>query len=355
MKNVLVVGADMTNNGGIASVVKTLYKESLDNLDYFGINYILLKTGLYKDGNKFLNVFTLFLALTKYCYIVLSRSIDIVHIHTSHGFSFYRKTVFIILSKLFAKNIVLHFHASSFIEFFIPTNSIKKLIFGNVLKIPNANIVLCNEWKNALENNYDINNVIIIPNPISNSDPNRILRNNSNCDLNVLFVGFLIKTKGVIDLLEVAKNLEDEKIFFTIAGKGELQGQITSAKLRNVKYVGWANEINKRSLLENNDVLFLPSYKEGMPISILEGMNSGLAIISTKIAGIPDVVREGRNGYLFKPGDINGMSEAFRKLNNNKKKLQEIKNNNLIDIEKYNVKLILTQIKDLYDRLVVTK
>ncbi|WP_349393483.1 glycosyltransferase, partial [Clostridium perfringens] len=61
----------------------------------------------------------------------------------------------------------------------------------------------------------------------------------------------------------------------------------------------------------------LPSYKEAMPISILEAMSCGVPIISTKVGSIPELVIDGENGFLFNAGNINQFNEKLLKILNN--------------------------------------
>ena len=82
----------------------------------------------------------------------------------------------------------------------------------------------------------------------------------------------------------------------------------------NIDVVGWIDFNNKIELLKKVIAVILPSYNEGLPMAILEGMAAGKTIISTNVGGIPEVVSDGENGILIEPGDILGLKEALIKV-----------------------------------------
>lgn len=69
-------------------------------------------------------------------------------------------------------------------------------------------------------------------------------------------------------------------------------------------------------MLNGADVYVLPSYKEGLPISILEAMSYSLPVISTRVGGIPEIIMNGKNGLLINPGDKEALYESIIKLKN---------------------------------------
>ena len=138
---------------------------------------------------------------------------------------------------------------------------------------------------------------------------------------NFLFLGRLGKRKGAYDLLEVLRDNKiyyQEKVKLFIGGDGEVEHvlkRIREYKLEEmVEYVGWVTGEKKIELLNNADVYVLPSYSEGLPISILEAMSYKLPIISTNIGGIPEVVFNAQNGYLITPGDQPALKRCIDKM-----------------------------------------
>lgn len=129
-------------------------------------------------------------------------------------------------------------------------------------------------------------------------------------------LGRLGERKGTYDLIKAIERIEvqipDIKCY--LAGDGDIDRckQIVEEKKleNNIIIVGWADFDKKLELLKKSSVLVLPSYNEGLPMAILEGMACGKAIISTTVGAIPEVVKE-ENGILIEPGDIKKLSEAL--------------------------------------------
>jgi glycosyltransferase involved in cell wall biosynthesis len=81
--------------------------------------------------------------------------------------------------------------------------------------------------------------------------------------------------------------------------------------------LGTVSGESKEELLRKAIFFVLPSYNEGLPIAILEALAAGLAVVATKVGGIPEVVQDGYNGFLLAPGDIAAITEKLALLTHN--------------------------------------
>ena len=132
-------------------------------------------------------------------------------------------------------------------------------------------------------------------------------------------VGRLCEQKGQMLLLEAAKNLHDAGLDFELimAGDGEMRAEIESLIAQyqlqdKVKITGWISSDEVRNHILSAQALVLPSFAEGLPVVIMEAMSLKRPVISTYIAGIPELLIPGENGWLCVAGDVEDLSKAMR-------------------------------------------
>ncbi len=351
-----MVNSDLSSKGGIASVVKTYY--AINNKRGHPIKFQLLKTNYYKEKNKLFELILFISSLLTFIYLLSKSDIDIVHIQSSHGFSFFRKAIFLFIGRLFKKKNIIHVHSSNFYDFFIGKNILLSKFCQVVFNYTDLIIVLCKDWEIKIKKKYHLKSVITLHNPIILDKLNN--KKYKKNGLNILFLGFLIKSKGILDIIALIKKLQSTRIKnikITIAGKGELEQNIVNFcsnknSLSNYfEFKGWVEGSKKKDLLQSADVFFLPSYNEGMPISILEAMSYNLPIIATKIAGVPELVMDGINGYLFKPGDIEGYYNALLELSKDRSKLLSMGRESLRIVKNFDADIIFDKLLTIYNKI----
>ena len=135
----------------------------------------------------------------------------------------------------------------------------------------------------------------------------------------LICVGRLCEQKGQMLLLEAAKALNDSDVNFelVLAGDGEMRAEIESLiiqyKLQDkVKITGWISSDEVRNHILSSQALVLPSFAEGLPVVIMESMSLRRPVISTYIAGIPELLIHGENGWLCAAGDVEALTKAMR-------------------------------------------
>ncbi|GGA98251.1 glycosyl transferase family 1 [Macrococcus hajekii] len=156
-----------------------------------------------------------------------------------------------------------------------------------------------------------------------------------NDHLVVSFIGRLVKEKGIIDLLEAYDLLKYKNVSFIVMGMlpqgerdNETYNSLENYKLNNnIKFVGHVN--NAEDYLFLSDIFCLPSYREGMPRSIIEAMAMKNAVLATNIRGSREEVIDGETGYLFETGSSGRIAHFIDYLNNDRKKLELFKQNGL--------------------------
>jgi colanic acid/amylovoran biosynthesis glycosyltransferase len=133
-------------------------------------------------------------------------------------------------------------------------------------------------------------------------------------------VGRLCEQKGQMLLIESMRRLFDRGTRFdlVIAGDGEMRGELEELvdryKLRShVRITGWVNGNQVKEEISAARALVLPSFSEGLPVVLMEAMALGRPVISTFVAGIPELVKSGEEGWLVPAGDVAALSDAIEK------------------------------------------
>jgi glycosyltransferase involved in cell wall biosynthesis len=138
-------------------------------------------------------------------------------------------------------------------------------------------------------------------------------------DPHFVCIGRLSAEKGQLVLLEAVARLRDEgvKCTVTLIGDGPLRDVLESFVDRNaleglVHFTGWksSNEVRAEILLSR--ALVMPSFAEGLPVSILEALALGRPVIATYVGGIPELVEPGKSGWLVPAGSVEVLARAIR-------------------------------------------
>ena len=129
---------------------------------------------------------------------------------------------------------------------------------------------------------------------------------------NIVFVGRIIRDKGVFELATVAQTLKERKdIQFTIVGDVEYGAENPFVNMANVNCVGFHKEV--KPYLQNAHAIVLPSYHEGMANVLLEAAACGRAVLASNIPGCQETFDEGITGFGFEPKDVKSLGEAIEK------------------------------------------
>lgn len=339
---VLTIGIDYrVVHGGVAAV------ENVYSTFYEPFNHVTTVVD-YGAARKLMAFVKAYFQFWKW--MIFHKEIEIVHVHGSSGSSFWRKRLFINIAKLFNKKIVLHMHSGRFVDF---SKDHKKSV-SNTLKKCDAVIALSEYWKDFFEKEFDYHKVTVVKNVI----PKPIFCKQEHKQFTLLFLGLIGFNKGIYDLLDVIDTHQEEfrgDFILKVGGNGEvekLQELIAKKGISDiVNYEGWVSGDKKADLLNGADVYVLPSYKEGLPISILEAMSYSLPVISTRVGGIPEIIINGKNGFLINPGDKEALYESIIKLKNSEELRIKMGELSKPIVQEHLPQYVENQLKELYDSL----
>jgi glycosyltransferase involved in cell wall biosynthesis len=287
------------------------------------------------------------------------QSIEIVHIHTASKGSFYRKSIALLIAKLYAKKTVIHIHGGGFKEFYY------KSLFKNILIKPILNsadqvICLSDNWLEFFSNQLQLKNTVVLPNPIAlpSFDAKPIVSNR----IELIYFGAVVATKGIFDLVNYLitnRHFKEGKILLHVCGEGELEKLRSIVELHHLEKQifihGWISGSMKLDLFQNADVFILPSFAEGLPMSILEAMSFGKPIIATNVGGIPSLVHSQFNGWLYAPNKIQELNQVFENLFLNLGQLSVFGQNSRQMSLAYDIHTVSKKLQSIYTHIITKK
>lgn len=364
---ILLVGPLPPPTGGIATGVAGLLKSDLAR--EFKIVHVDNSTRrpVSKKGKiDILNAFSFILQISSLFIHILIYRPDIVQIETASGISFFKNSVFVLISKLMFRRVIISIHGGGFRDFFREIPIIGRRYVELILSKCDAVRVLSKGWADFFINEIGIEKekVFSIPNGLNlnvfdqKSKPKRI----SKSPINLLFLGYVGRNKGIFDLLRSAGSLKREghKFKLLIVGPEAEVGAINKAYnlIREegieglVEVVGEKERSKAIEYYKTSHIYVLPSYNEGLPYGILEAMAAGLPIVSTPVGAIPEIIEEGINGFLVKPGDRRGLTAKIRILLMDESLRNEMGKRNRAKVAKeYSLGSVVGQFKRLYYHL----
>lgn len=209
----------------------------------------------------------------------------------------------------------------------------------------------------SLQKHYDIHGSCSV---VNHSFNDKIKKNYDkqvkNKKLKLIYVGRLIKSKGIEELLDLVVNLNPQLYELTIIGDGELKSLVSTFSMQysNIRYEGFIDSQNQLfNLYRQHDVQILFSRKtelweELFGMVIIEAMANGVVTISTNHAGPSEIIENKVNGFVI-PDDENIVATTKNILVNGLDDLQTMKKNAIIESKKYESKEVATKWKCLLD------
>ncbi len=173
----------------------------------------------------------------------------------------------------------------------------------------------------------------------------------------VLFPARLLSSKGIYEFIDAAKNLRG-KARFVIVGKHDLEARkcIDLNKLKTFESKGiveyWGESIDMPKTFQMSSIVVLPSYREGMPKSLLEAAACGRAIVTTNVPGCRDAIIDGITGIIVQAQNSNELTKGINKLLTNRKLLNSmgIEGRKLAE-KKFDINQVVNKHLEIYKNL----
>lgn len=244
---------------------------------------------------------------------------DLLHINLSSDGSTRRKVLVGKAAHALGIPYVVHLHGSRFRTFFDNASPSLQADARQLLARARRVIVLGRVWRDFIADRVPDarDRTVILPNATAAITPSAPRPDADGPVL--LFLGRVGPRKGVPELVEALHRIAGiEGWRAVIAGDGDVaqtRERIASLGLSaRVGVPGWVGPEEARALLTSSDILVLPSFDENLPMSVIEGMSAGLAVVATPVGAVEDILSDGDTGLLVPPGDPAALAEALRKL-----------------------------------------
>ncbi|WP_137938327.1 glycosyltransferase family 4 protein [Chitinivorax sp. B] len=310
MKKVVVVGPHFSAQGGMATVLDIYRQEGLFDQQ----SVLFLPTHI--DGSKWKKFRLAIATFFTFLILLMFRQVSMLHAHVATRASFWRKALFMLLARLFGTPYIFHLHSGLFQGFYERCGVFGKWLTRYLLRNAKYVFVLSSDARQWIVSIVPEASVTIFSNPIRMLPYVRENRHTSH----VLFMGKLDSNKGIYDLLPAIEKLTafHPGLRLSIAGEGEIEqvrALVTQLGLeKHVDLLGWVVGDQKAQLLSTATVFVLPSYREGMPMGVLEAMSVGLPVVASQVGAVPDMLQAGLEGEVIPAGNIDALAGALNRL-----------------------------------------
>jgi glycosyltransferase involved in cell wall biosynthesis len=357
---VLITSTHTEAKGGIAVLHRVLFEQPIQNS--FDVTIFRVSSPRYPFQEQFIRRVTRLFSCLKSLFLLLANdeSIKIVHINTSTDTkALLRDVLILIISIIFKRKIILQIHSSI-------NSSRKSKLFNltamHIFKRSDRILVYSKEDKQKISNLVPKEKVEIFRNAVITKEfltDNESIKNKLSIPDKskiVLYIGRLVKEKGLYDLIESIPIVlkEFEPAYFVFAGEGldkdHMENICNERGIKeNVRFTGHIDNRNIARVLFNADIFVLPTYSEGMPMVILEALAAGLPIITTPVGAIPDIIKDGINGFLVEPRSPRQLAEKILFLLNRDDIRNSIRETNIqLAKKEFDVKVVLDKLEQLY-------
>jgi glycosyltransferase involved in cell wall biosynthesis len=305
--------AGATGQGGIARQMQAL-RLALAGRDDVAVRFAVTRG----EGSILLSPFHLTGAMLAMIAARARGRLGVIHLNVaSHG-STWRKLVLAALARLMGVPYVIHLHGGNYPIFWSDAHRTRSALIGWFFRHAAAVVVLGEVWRRFVLGKVPElgERVVVLP----NAAPVPTLAHGGGGNLvHILFLGRINAPKGVLELGAALHAMADLTGWrATIAGDGYVEDarrQIAEWGLSDrIAVPGWVDTDGVAELIAGADILVLPSHEENLPVSIIEAMASGLAVVATPVGSVPDIVLDETTGLLVPVKDAAALEQALRRL-----------------------------------------
>jgi len=219
---------------------------------------------------------------------------------------------------------VPYFHGTGYSNYRRNGSALQKKIVQKMLSRAHGGIILGERLKADVNFYIPNDRLYVLPNGVPDVDATLERSHRNDGKVHILFLSNLVKTKGPMEFLKMAKSvlektgnvrfvmvgrIVDEKFYQDLTLFRDMEGLT-----KDVEILGPMYDREKEALLSSTDILVFPTYKDTFPLVNLEAMQWGIPVISSNEGAIPDIIRDGVNGYIVDPHNIDQLASRVLEL-----------------------------------------
>ena len=274
-----------------------------------------------------------------------ARKYNVLHIHACSHWGMLPAVVGILAGKLWNKRIIITYHGGGAEEYFAKHIRFVKRWLNRADKV----VVLSGFLKDIFDR-YGIS-CEVIPNIVVLQPQKQRERNIAPRFISIRHLEPLYNIPCIMQAYEQVLKVYPNATL-DILGKGSMREQleqyVVDKKLTGVQFVGQVPNQQIYDYLDKADIMLSASRADNMPVSLLEAMNTGLLVISSRVGGVPYMIEEGKTGVLFESDNANELAQKMLWALEHQEEVKYIIANAHADVQKYSWEHVKQQLIDVY-------
>jgi glycosyltransferase involved in cell wall biosynthesis len=271
------------------------------------------------QGNLFLASFVFARALAQFWLSARRGEVDLLHINLASSGSAYRKLILAAMARRLGIPYVIHLHSGRFDQFWRTAGPRLAQAIDEAFANASAIIVLGQYWASIVGERVPggRGKIIVLANATRPSQGDCVPASDDR--VRITFLGKIGPNKGTQQLIEALAALKHRNNWTaTICGNGTVEESRDLAEKLGIAgrtvFPGWVDEPATVEQLRGTDIFVLPSFSEGLPMSILEAFAWGIAVVATPVGSVPEVIEHESNGLIVPVGDVPALTQALQRL-----------------------------------------
>jgi len=332
--NILILHKPLNEQGGVGGLFYSLKKHLPDYVDY-------LEIGSRDNENVFSFVYRFIKDNVVFMGLLKKKHYDLIHLNLTFDFkSSVREGLFLLIAKKRCKKIIIYIHGWDE-KYERGLKGLWKWLFCKVFAMCDMFIVLDKKREVTLRKWFCKHPIKLQFTAVDNDlligfDHTRaIIERSSTQPFRILFLSRIIKEKGIYETIDAISIIQKEgriSLGLIVAGDGQelekAKHYAMEKKIEHIKFTGYVRGKEKIVQYKDAFLYILPSYGEGMPISVLEAMAFGLPVITRFVGGLGDFFENEKHGFITGNQEPEEYAKLIEMLCNNPKLYKEIAQHN---------------------------